>query len=192
MKSYGLHDTIYKNIMPILKDEYNSEAENIYMTIEDNLKELYKKAYIPDSEEKLRCLKRAILPSVAIYRSTNNYDLLDKYLLKRYTKVSKRYQKYGKMPLFFSIFKVSIKNFLKKSDQFNYLWVKASKDEVAFNITKCYYKEMFDSYKCSNLCNLFCKNDGLIFGTMSKDVELVRKGTIAMGNTCCDFKFKKV
>lgn len=192
MKKYSLNDTIYKNIMPMLKSEYNSEAEDIYKNIEKTLEELYIKAEVPDSVEKLKCLKHAILPSIAIYRVTNNYDFIDKYLLNHYTKISKRYKKYGKMPLFFTMFKVSVKNYLKKSDQFNYLWVKGTADEVAFNITKCYYKEMFDKYKCSLLCPLFCRNDDIVYGSMSKNVVMSRKGSIATGNTCCDFKFKKL
>lgn len=192
MKKYSLNDTIYKNIMPILKNEYNADGEYIYRNIERVLDELYAKTELPNSEEKLKCLKHTILPTIAVYKVTENYDFLDKYLFKYYTNIAKKYKKYGKMPFFFPMFKVSVKNHLKKSDQYNYLWIKGTKEEIAFNITKCYYKETFDKYKCSLLCPLFCRSDDIIYGSMSKNVLMTKKGSIAIGNTCCDFKFSKI
>lgn len=192
MSKLRLNKTVFKEIMLALQKQYGDKADNVYNQIEERYNEFFSYAQIPVGKHELKYLKKAILPTIATFEITKDIDFLDCFLQIRYTKISKTYQIYGKLPFFFCILRIMTKSIMTKSDEYDAEWVKDNKNEIKFNITRCYYNDTFAKYGYPNLCLLYCRNDEIVYGPMSKNVEFIRKGMLAKGNNCCDMCLKQI
>jgi hypothetical protein len=155
MRKLSLKKTVFKEIMPSLKKQYADNADVIYKKIQATYNELFSSAQLPTGKHELKYLKKAILPTIATFEITQNMDFTDSFLKDRYEKIAKTYQIYGKIPFFFSFMRLLIKSVVKKSDENDIDWIKDDRDEVAFNITHCYYKDTFKKYGYPALCLTF-------------------------------------
>lgn len=145
----------------------------------------------------LKTLKKTILPRIALYKvlevelggQEKAYNLLEKYMFNIVgQKIKKQYSALEFLPGFFYIFRKIMIGTINKSDNWTTEMVKNNNTAVRYNITKCLWYDACKENDCPELCKIFCDTDNVIYGSMKK-VKFMRKGTLGIGNECCDFCF---
>ena len=72
-----------------------------------------------------------------------------------------------------------------------YDYFNVSKDKVEYQISKCMYVEMFESYGIRPLCRIFCMTDEFSYAGLTRHVKYIRHSELATGNTCWDEIIRK-
>lgn len=65
-----------------------------------------------------------------------------------------------------------------------------TRDEIAFDLTSCYYLDTLTRLGAPELTPLYCAGDDLVYGALAK-VAWGRSKTLARGGDCCDFRWCK-
>jgi hypothetical protein len=68
-------------------------------------------------------------------------------------------------------------------------WVEDSPQRIAYNITGCFYLNIFTAYGVPELTAHFCAGDDLIYGEL-KNITWGRTETLGRGDPCCNFDFR--
>ena len=71
-------------------------------------------------------------------------------------------------------------------DQFD-----VSDGKIEYNISKCMYVEMFETYGIRPLCKIFCMTDTTAYSNLKKHVEFIRYSDLSDGNCCHDIIMDK-
>ena len=71
-------------------------------------------------------------------------------------------------------------------DQFD-----VSDGKIEYNISKCKYVEMFETYGIRPLCKLFCMTDTTAYSNLEKHVEFIRYSDLSDGDCCHDIIMDK-
>ena len=66
-------------------------------------------------------------------------------------------------------------------DQFD-----VSEGRIEYNISKCVYVEMFETYGIRPLCKIFCMTDTTAYSSLEKHVEFIRYSDLSDGDCCHD------
>jgi L-2-amino-thiazoline-4-carboxylic acid hydrolase len=66
-------------------------------------------------------------------------------------------------------------------------WRRDDDDELAFDIRRCFYKDVLAAYGAPELTAAFCAGDDVLFNALPPGIAWERTGTLATGNTVCDF-----
>jgi hypothetical protein len=66
-------------------------------------------------------------------------------------------------------------------DQFD-----VSEGKIEYNISKCMYVEMFETYGIRPLCKIFCMTDTTAYSNLEKHVEFIRYSDLSDGDCCHD------
>ena len=66
-------------------------------------------------------------------------------------------------------------------DQFD-----VSQGRIEYNISKCMYVEMFETYGIRPLCKIFCMTDTTAYSNLKKHVEFIRYSDLSDGDCCHD------
>jgi hypothetical protein len=147
------------------------------------------------SENQTHTLKNIILPRIALYKALIelNYTREESFAkIKKYLdeivgkKMNTRLRKAEKLPGFFIIFKTKMYKEVSSNDNWDVEIVENSKKTIKYNIKKCLWYDACKENECTELCQIFCDVDHIIYGNMKK-VDFIRKGTIGKGQDYCDF-----
>ena len=71
-------------------------------------------------------------------------------------------------------------------DQFD-----VSDGKIEYNISKCMYVEMFETYGIRPLCKIFCMTDTTAYSNLEKHVEFIRYSDLSDGDCCHDIIMDK-
>ena len=71
-------------------------------------------------------------------------------------------------------------------DQFD-----VSAGRIEYNISKCIYVEMFETYGIRTLCKIFCMTDTTAYSNLKKHVDFIRYSDLSDGNCCHDIIIDK-
>ncbi|MBE6071853.1 MAG: hypothetical protein E7208_07820 [Clostridium butyricum] len=145
-----------------------------------------------------RYMNNSILPAIAFYNELTKYLKSKEKALKHMESCiwnntrnnsRKQYEKLGKFPFFFGLFRKMFSTGLK-----NKSWdvdiTSNNKELFEYTIKKCLWADKFKEYSCPELCHIFCHNDEINFINVSKYMTFERTSTLANGD-CCDFRFYK-
>lgn len=101
-------------------------------------------------------------------------------------------RKMARLPFTYAIFRMSVKPYLKKAfpeEGWRTEWVRCDGREIHFDLRTCPYWEATWHFGCSELCAVFCENDGITFSGLLPKVRFARTGTLGAGADRCDFHF---
>jgi hypothetical protein len=146
-------------------------------------------------------LLQSILPAVVFYRvlNVNGYDknkILDSIknsIFSADTPMAKYFQNMGKLPFFYSLFRIMCKlslKFVYGKSGWDMRWKINNSHEMAWDCHSCFYEKEFRKYGVPDLTMLFCQSDDFIYGDIP-NIKWERSKTIGEGAEICDFKFKK-
>jgi len=71
-------------------------------------------------------------------------------------------------------------------DQFD-----VSEGKIEYNISKCMYVEMFETYGIRPLCKVFCMTDTTAYSNLEKHVKFIRYSDLSDGDCCHDIIMDK-
>lgn len=71
-------------------------------------------------------------------------------------------------------------------DQFD-----VSDGKIEYNISRCAYVEMFETYGIRSLCKIFCMTDTTAYDNLRKHVEFIRYSDLSDGDCCHDIIMDK-
>ena len=66
-----------------------------------------------------------------------------------------------------------------------------SDGKIEYNISKCMYVEMFETYGIRSLCKIFCMTDTTAYSNLNKHVEFIRYSDLSDGDCCHDIIMDK-
>lgn len=195
--------TKYKDFEAVCMDKYGaSEGKAVYDKAETYMKQMLDEADYRNSDMIKWHMENNIFPVLAYYMAlldrgmaaTQAYDnVLEQ--TQRYARIQKESnEKLGKMPGAFLLFRLAAKKVMAKNfpeEGWETEWVKYSKSEIHFNLTRCVYHEVVSQYGHPELCTVFCKNDTTAFAGYMPKIRFERSGTIGEGKAMCDFHFIK-
>jgi hypothetical protein len=147
-----------------------------------------------------RHLRTNILPGIAAYRALQSiglsrdeaFGLLSNYMAFWAGNVAEKGRKIGRIPGFWPIFRLAVGPVMRRdypNEGWATQWKPRRRDEAAFDISRCLYLDELASRGCRELCPLFCRNDDIIYGSMSLQMAFIRTSTLGRGGACCDFRF---
>ncbi|MBR4164286.1 MAG: L-2-amino-thiazoline-4-carboxylic acid hydrolase [Solobacterium sp.] len=74
----------------------------------------------------------------------------------------------------------------EKDGSLTYEYFNVSDGKIEYNITKCIYTEMFETYGIRSLCKIFCMTDTTAYENLSRHVKFIRHSDLSDGNCCHD------
>ena len=184
-------------LLDILKLHFGDEiGQQIYDQACNNYEAL-KPMADGESKDRQKNMLTTIFPFIAIYKVLLNDGMSKEEAMNHmfeitevYTRsgMRKTYEKAGKLPFFFPLFKKMFSIGLKGSS-WNVEWVCNTKETFEYNITKCLWYDTCNKAGCPELCKIFCRNDEINFIDVSPRLFFKRSMTIGNGDACCDFHF---
>ena len=103
-------------------------------------------------------------------------------------------KKLAAMPFAYTIYRLSVKKYMKKNFPeagWQTQWVQCDGQEIHFNLHRCIYWDLTNSYGCPELCCVYCENDDISFSGLMPKIRFKRSGTLGSGGAYCDFHFIK-
>jgi hypothetical protein len=142
-----------------------------------------------------------ILPVIAIYLTFKNfentaakaYHYTDEVMQIMRLKYRRKYRFLGSLPFGYTVFRIFGRSVIEKQypDQgWDKEWIGYDQKELYFNMKSCVYYDTTIRYNCPELCPLFCANDDVTLSGLKPAIIFERSGTIARGQSICDFHFK--
>lgn len=170
-------------------------TESICKKADDKLTEL-KENCMEKSKNRRNNLFKSIFPTIAIYHALQMqvskeeaFEHMRKMISDNTKKTARKmYERMGKLPFFFSLFRKMFTMGLK-GDSWDVEWVENNKTNFEYNIKRCLWNDTFERYDCPELCALFCNNDEINFTNVSPKMRFERRGALGYGNDMCDFHF---
>ncbi|MCT4563683.1 MAG: L-2-amino-thiazoline-4-carboxylic acid hydrolase [Maledivibacter sp.] len=170
-------------------------AKFICENTDDQLTKL-KENCMEESKNRRGNLFKSIFPAIALYRvlqiqmsREEAFEHMKKMISDNTKKNSRKvYERMGKLPFFFSLFRKMFTMGLK-GDSWDVEWVENNKSNFEYNIKGCLWNDAFKRYDCHELCALFCNNDEINFTNVSPKMHFERKYALGYGDHMCDFHF---
>lgn len=128
------------------------------------------------------------------YSKEEAYNLTLKETQKTALIQKRKNESLSRLPFMFQIFKLFAKGIVKKvypAEGWETEWVKIDNEEIHLNFKSCIYLELTTEHGCPELCSVFCENDVVTFAGYEPKIHFTRSGTLAKGNSCCDFHFTR-
>ena len=141
----------------------------------------------------------SIYPAIAIHRvlkeqgysKEESGKLIRKAVLNKAIPMAKAFQRAGKIPFFFSLFRLmcpaSVKSLFGETG-WDMRWISNNKNEIRWDCHSCFYHNEFLRYGMSELTDIFCESDDLVYGKIP-GITWGRTKTIGRGADVCDFTF---
>ncbi len=126
------------------------------------------------------------------YSKEEAYELTLKESQKAAHIQKEKNESLGRLPFAFQLFKFFVKGIMKKMypiEGWDTEWIRFDKKEIHMNFKRCIYLELTTQFGCPELCTVFCKNDVVTFSGYEPNIHFKRNGTLAEGDSCCDFHF---
>ena len=78
-----------------------------------------------------------------------------------------------------------------KDGSISYNQFDVSDGRIEYNISRCAYVEMFETYGIRSLCKIFCMTDTTAYYNLRKHVEFIRYSDLSDGDCCHDIIMDK-
>lgn len=78
-----------------------------------------------------------------------------------------------------------------KDGSISYNQFDVSDGRIEYNISRCVYVEMFETYGIRSLCKIFCMTDTTAYDNLRKHVEFIRYSDLSDGDCCHDIIMDK-
>jgi len=78
-----------------------------------------------------------------------------------------------------------------KDGSISYNQFDVSDGRIEYNISRCAYVEMFETYGIRSLCKIFCMTDTTAYNNLRKHVEFIRYSDLSDGDCCHDIIMDK-
>ena len=94
----------------------------------------------------------------------------------------------------FQLFKMIFPQVMKQypAEGWDIAYVENSPDRVAFNITRCFYRDRLAELGAAELTASFCKGDDVMGECFPPSIRFVRPHTMGRGDEVCDFQYVRV
>lgn len=149
------------------------------------------------SPDQMITLKNTIVPRIALYKALMElhyskeeaFSKIKDYLFNFVGKdMNSQLRKLEKVPGFFAFFRSKMYKEISSNDNWIVEIKENNKNTISYNINKCLWYDACKENDCTELCQIFCDVDYIIYGNMKK-VIFRRKGTIGTGSAFCDFNY---
>lgn len=184
-------------LQKILKDHFGEERSKVlWEKIEKEYEHLVPLAN-GETKGRKKNLVNGIYPFAAVYGVLLKEGMSREEAMKHMFAIMKvhtlkdsrkNYEKMGKLPFFFALFRKMFSIGLK-GDSWTVEWVANDPEKFIYNIKTCLWHEACTKLGYPELCRIFCRNDELNFTDVSKHLYFERSSTLGDGGTCCDFHF---
>ena len=78
-----------------------------------------------------------------------------------------------------------------KDGSITYDTFNVTSDKIDYQISKCMYVEMFETYGIRSLCKIFCMTDEVAYAELSRHVKFIRHSDLSEGDVCYDEVIRK-
>ena len=168
---------------------------------------LYGDLYVERTRHTNRALRRhledSLLPGIALYRALlADPDTMERALplfeaVMEAWGLSRRksMETVGRLPIFYWLMRATVKMMTERDyppEGWDIEWVEVSRDEIRFDISRCFYMDMLVAYDAPELARAYCRTDDLIYDGISPYARWERTRTLGRGDDCCDFRFVRV
>jgi hypothetical protein len=165
--------------------------------------DLYAERTRHDNRALRRHLEESLLPGIALYRAlladpdTQERALplfeamMEAWGLSRRTSM----EMVGRLPIFYWLIRATVKRMTERDyppEGWDIEWLEVSRDEIRFDISRCFYMDMLVAYDAPELARAYCRTDDLIYDGISPQASWERTRTLGRGDDCCDFRFVRV
>lgn len=165
---------------------------------------IYRKLQSEETPRHPRAAKRhlrLILSSIAVYKALINRGLTEddaRHVVNRaaVSHAASRAQilkQVATFPFAFTLFRRLAPCILKADHidaAFSVKWRRRTSNEIAFDVTRCMYLDVFSRHGCGRLTEFFCAIDDMWYAPLAPNAFWERAGTLATGTSCCDFHFQ--
>jgi hypothetical protein len=186
-------------IQEFVISEYGKETGSIINEKQQGIYQQIIAALQNKSKNQEETLKNIILPRIALYKALlelqyspeSSFTTVKKYLDEIVGKtMNDKLRAAEKIPGFFSIFRKKMYKEIAGNDNWKVRIQENSRNAIKYTISECLWYTACKENGCSELCQIFCDVDHIIYGNMKK-VAFTRTGTIGKGQDCCDFSYVK-
>lgn len=144
-------------------------------------------------------LRTSILPAVAFHRCLQEYGYTQSAslmairaaVLKTAKPMANIFQGMGRLPFFFSIFRIMCSISTKHSfgpKGWVFEWKRNDAYAIEWDCRSCLYVDVFRRYSVPELAPIFCESDDVMYGNIP-GVRWGRDQTIGGGDKVCNFCF---
>ena len=144
-------------------------------------------------------LRTSILPAVAFHRCLQEYGytqsaslvVIRAAVLKTAKPMANIFQGMGRLPFFFSIFRIMCSISTKHSfgpKGWVFEWKRNDAYAIEWDCRSCLYVDVFRRYSVPELAPIFCESDDVMYGNIP-GVRWGRDQTIGGGDKVCNFCF---
>lgn len=150
-----------------------------------------------ESDGRKKNLLSSVYPFAAVYRALSAAGYSKEAALEHVTAIMERktlsssrkmYKRMGRLPFFFVLFKKMFSMGLR-GDSWKVVWIENSRELFAYDIKECLWHDACTDLGCPELCSIFCRNDEINFGDVSRQLHFRRSTALGYGGKCCDFRF---
>ncbi len=102
------------------------------------------------------------------------------------------FHRLSRLPFFYSLFCALCQTVMDRNYPnigWDVHWLQKDEEKIAFDCRACVYRDTTALFGCPELCQHFCENDVLVYGTLQPKMSFIRTKTLAAGDDCCDFRF---
>lgn len=193
----------YKNFKRILNKQFGKRNGNaIHELFVKKHEELFFNRTVFSNDILNKHLTKNILPGVALYDALLHWGLskqealgsIECFYKIMYRKTTFIYRLLGRSPFFFQLLRKMTARSMSVTypkDGWTTVWIENSNEQIAFDISKCFYQDILKIYECEELLKCFCQIDDDIYQGMSPQVEWKRTITLGRGGSKCNFQFIK-
>ncbi len=197
----AFNKTSFKFFHQYCIDKLGEETGNkVYEVAESKLSEMINEADYKNSKAIKWHMDKNMLPTIAMYLAFKEieetcesaYDHTAEILKIACLEIQKKNRIFGKMPFGYALFKLFCKAIIISQypiEGWETEWIAYNKRELHIDFKSCIYVETTKKYNCFEMCPLFCANDEITFAGYSPNIIFERSGTIARGQSKCDFHF---
>lgn len=180
-----------------------SRAASFLAALEVRYQALYRDRVRYDQRALRVHLEENILPGLALYQTlrAEGYgeqealQMTERLLAADLVRMRRPLEVLGRLPFFFSLLRALTPRFLGRNfppQGWQVEWPDEGHRVVAFDMRSCFYLDALTEYGAPELTAVYCHLDDLIYEGVSPHVLWERTGTLARGDECCDFRFRRV
>ena len=173
-----------------------SDREQLYKRVDRFIKENREYCDSGNYQHLCNIFTFMALYDLLIEKGMSKEEVIDKVseTMYAYMKTQKeKFEKLARYPIFWTLIKKIVPVGFKRGSGYGwkYTWYKdEDKDLFRFECNECIYQKIFAKYGHSEFGPIFCKNDILVYGSLSS-IDFKRTGTLCQGYEKCDFSFRR-
>jgi len=180
------------------------KAQQLVTAVRQRRAALVAETPMPENQALRWHLKKNILPGLALYRvllqahNGNQQAALaevdDAFRAWTLAKSRRLLAPLRILPAPFRLFKLVLPQMMKQfpPEGWDIAYIEDDEDQVAFNITRCFYLNTLTAYGAPELTASFCKSDDVMAECFPPSIRFIRPHTLGRGDEVCDFCYCRV